>query len=1019
MKNLIHRALAVLIVIVFVSSSIAILPVHAENIPTTATLNVGPSPGGVDQPLTVSMTVSPNPPAGSRFLNSYFAGIRDPDGLWTVMGPYSSQVGSGYAYFTFVPTKLGTYLFNFNYTGNTIGADTYSGSAASTQLVTVNPTQLTSASLSVVPNPSTVNYPLTISGLISPAPPSPYVYSYIYVNVTKPDGFLSTIGPFMSDATGQMIPTTYTPTSVGTYHFRMFKLYATFNGVFYAECYSSTVDVTVVDSFSLTITNANPAGSSYLTPFEGTVSGYAYGDVVSITAHPDVGWTFIGWSGDLSGTNNPETITMSGNKQVYANFVTINALSVSPNPIDLGQGVTISGQVVPPGIYALAIQQTSPYVSSPVATPTTNVGGVFSATYTPTSGSGSYSVAIMYNSLSIGGASFAVNPALSVSISPSSVSMHGGTSQLFTATVSGGTPLYSYQWYLDSYPVSDATSATWTYTPSSGIHNVNVVATDGVSAIATSNTASVTVYGDMSAAILPAGPVTMDVGQSQIFFAGVSNGIGTCTYQWYVDSIPRGTTAYLYFFNPATTADVGSHSIDLRVTDATGALAWASPVSVTVNPALATPSISADVSTLDRNQASTLTSSGVSGGSGMPYLYQWFGKAPGASVFSQISNAIYSSYVFVTDGSTALGTWQFELRVTDGVGGIVFSNQVSVLVNSIPSASILPSSVTLNFGDSQLFTASASGGTPPYTYQWYENANPVGGATADFTYTYVASSAGTHGVYVLVTDSTGQGVFSNSADILVNAATVTITIDSNPSISGYVKIDGSGWLSYPQTRNWVVGSMHTIEAGSPEEHGSGIWYAWTSWSDIGAISHGITIPDFPTTITANYKLQYEVTFTQSGSAVPTQVTYSINGGPNQVQVLPFSVLVDSDKQITYSYQATVPRSTGTQYALTSTIPTSPQAVLAPITITGNYVTQYQMPAYYSTSDGTTPTSSVILHGVSLGSATDFTLTTTTQNLWMDEETFWYANSLITHGTEQWFGGANGYVTSVRRKRAYI
>ncbi len=58
-------------------------------------------------------------------------------------------------------------------------------------------------------------------------------------------------------------------------------------------------------------------GSVDLAPNQGI---YYYGDVVTLTADPDPGWSFAGWSGDLSGVNNPETITMDGHKTVTATF---------------------------------------------------------------------------------------------------------------------------------------------------------------------------------------------------------------------------------------------------------------------------------------------------------------------------------------------------------------------------------------------------------------------------------------------------------------------------------------------------------------------------------------------------------------------------------------------------------------------------------------------------------------------------------------------------------------------------
>jgi uncharacterized repeat protein (TIGR02543 family) len=52
-------------------------------------------------------------------------------------------------------------------------------------------------------------------------------------------------------------------------------------------------------------------------------SSYISGEVVQLTAQADPGWEFDGWSGDLSGSTNPESITMDADKTVTATFVEI------------------------------------------------------------------------------------------------------------------------------------------------------------------------------------------------------------------------------------------------------------------------------------------------------------------------------------------------------------------------------------------------------------------------------------------------------------------------------------------------------------------------------------------------------------------------------------------------------------------------------------------------------------------------------------------------------------------------
>ena len=69
-------------------------------------------------------------------------------------------------------------------------------------------------------------------------------------------------------------------------------------------------------------------------------ASYAAGTVVTLTATPAAGFQFSGWSGDLSGSANPTTITMSANRTVTATFTPIG-----PGPFTLSVSVTGSGTV--------------------------------------------------------------------------------------------------------------------------------------------------------------------------------------------------------------------------------------------------------------------------------------------------------------------------------------------------------------------------------------------------------------------------------------------------------------------------------------------------------------------------------------------------------------------------------------------------------------------------------------------------------------------------------------------------
>ncbi len=73
-----------------------------------------------------------------------------------------------------------------------------------------------------------------------------------------------------------------------------------------------------IPEYTLSI-NTVGQGSVTLDPVGGV---YPEGTIVTITATADAGSQFDGWSGDLSGTTNPNTITITKNSSVTATFVT-------------------------------------------------------------------------------------------------------------------------------------------------------------------------------------------------------------------------------------------------------------------------------------------------------------------------------------------------------------------------------------------------------------------------------------------------------------------------------------------------------------------------------------------------------------------------------------------------------------------------------------------------------------------------------------------------------------------------
>ncbi len=91
-----------------------------------------------------------------------------------------------------------------------------------------------------------------------------------------------------------------------------------------------TIFEVIVPAYTLTV-SINGEGSVDSDPEE---TSYTYAEEVQLTATSDPGWSFNHWGGDLSGSTNPTTIAMTGNKAVTATFTQcVYTLSVSVDPV--------------------------------------------------------------------------------------------------------------------------------------------------------------------------------------------------------------------------------------------------------------------------------------------------------------------------------------------------------------------------------------------------------------------------------------------------------------------------------------------------------------------------------------------------------------------------------------------------------------------------------------------------------------------------------------------------------------
>jgi hypothetical protein len=321
----------------------------------------------------------------------------------------------------------------------------------------------------------------------------------------------------------------------------------------------------------------------------------------------------------------------------------------------------------------------------------------------------------------------------------------------------------------------------------------------------------------------------MDVGQSRSFTSSVSGGTSPYSYQWYLDnSLVLTATGASWTYTPSS---AGSHTVYLKVTDAVNATTISNSVPVTVNGPLSVH-ILPNSATLDAVQ-SQLFNSTVSGGT-PSFVYQWY--LNGSAV------ATGASWTF---GPSSAGYYTVYLNVTDAVGAVAKSNTATVTVNSELSVSITPTAVVMDVGETKTFTATVSGGTSPFSYQWYLNGTSVPRATGS-TWTFTPSSSGTYTVYVIVTDSTSidPSAQSTPAQAWVHALpAVTISPSSSFIIVGHAELFTSN----------VIG-------GSPSYHYQ--WYL-NGTAVLGAVN---AFWPFMPTSTGTYSIYLNVTDGTSATA---------------------------------------------------------------------------------------------------------------------------------------------------------
>ncbi len=93
--------------------------------------------------------------------------------------------------------------------------------------------------------------------------------------------------------------------------------------------------------------------------------------------------------------------------------------------------------------------------------------------------------------------------------------------------------------------------------------------------------------------------------------------------------------------------------------------------------------------------------------------------------------------------------------------------------------------------------------------------------------------------------------------VLAGCQVATVTLQTSPSSLG-VSLGATSHVT-PASGQYSVGSSLAIGTTSPQAGAAGTQYAFSSWSDGGAITHNITVPTIAVTYTATFTTQYQLT----------------------------------------------------------------------------------------------------------------------------------------------------------------